>query len=280
MEEYIPIMSLNEISTKKANGIFWVIIGLLALGGAALLWYSTPFGMALVNDSVNYIDGARNLLAGHGYSRILGNGNYAAVTNFPPFYSIILAGILLLGVDGITATWWLGVVFYALNLMLIGWLGRKITGSSVFGILSVVLFLLSEPFLNFHTFALTEPVFLFTFFLTIIFAILFLEKQKWYWIVLSGFFASLTYLTRYIGASLFVTVIASIIVFLPGWKKKIQYGLIFLAGAMPAVIAWTVRNIIQTGNATNRQTMWHAIPIGKSPGRRAQFLELASPRTL
>lgn len=253
-------MNHKGTKTSSPNLFFWVVLLGIALLGVGLLWYTTPHGMALVNDSINYIDGARNIISGHGYSRILGDGTYAPVTNFPPFYSIILAGFLLAGVDGISATWWLSLVFYGINLILVGWLGYKTTTSRIFGVLTALLFFTSAPFLNFHTFALTEPIFLFTFFLTLIFLLQFLTKKKWYWIVLSGIFASLTYLTRYIGASLFATAIAALIIFLPGIKDKIRSILLFIVGVVPAVAAWTVRNVLLTGNATNRQSMWHSIP--------------------
>ncbi len=253
---------MNHKSTKTSSTslLFWIFLFGITLLGVGLLWYTTPHGMALVNDSINYIDGARNIISGHGYSRVLGDGAYAPVTNFPPIYSIILAGFLLAGVDGISATWWLSLVFYGINLILVGWLGYKITTSRIFGILTALLFVASAPFLNFHTFALTEPIFLFTFFLSLIFLLQFLARKKWYWIVLSGVFASLAYLTRYIGASLFVTAIAALLIFLPGIKNKFRSSLLFVAGAVPAVAIWTVRNILLTGNATNRQSMWHIIP--------------------
>lgn len=260
MEVYISIMNRKPGLPQRSSIIFWLALAMIALAGVALLWYTTPHGLALVNDSVNYIDGARNMLAGHGYSRILGNGNYAPVTNFPPFYSMVLAVFLLAGLDGITATWWVSIIFFAFNLVLIGWLGRKVTGSGLFGVLTSFLFLLNESFLNFHTFALSEPVFIFTFFLCLVFLVKYLEKPVWYWIALSGLFASLAYLTRYIGIALFVTAIAALVIFLPGLKRKLKSVLFFLAGAMPAVAAWTVRNILQTGSATNRQSMWHVIP--------------------
>jgi len=260
MEEFISIMNPETSKNCHSDLRFWLILSLIALAGAALLWYTTPHGMALVNDSVNYIDGARNLLAGHGYSRILGNGDYAPVTNFPPFYSMALAVFLLVGLDGITATWWVSIIFFVFNLVLVGWLGRKVTSSALFGVLTSFLFLINESFLNFHTFALSEPVFLFTFFLCLVFLIRYLEKPVWYWIVLSGLFGSLAYLTRYIGITLFVTAITAMIIFLPGLKKKLSGVLLFLAGALPAIAAWTVRNILQTGSATNRQSMWHVIP--------------------
>ncbi len=253
-------MNRDQKLAQRSSFLFWLALVLIALAGAALLWYTTPHGLALVNDSVNYIDGARNMLTGHGYSRILGNGDFAAVTNFPPFYSMILAVFLLTGLDGITATWWVSIIFFAANLVLVGWLGRKVTGSCIFGVLTSFLFLLNESFLNFHTFALSEPVFLFTFFLCLAFLLRYLEKPLWYWIVLSGLFASLAYLTRYIGIALFVTAIAALIIFLPGLMNKLKSVLLFLAGALPAVATWTIRNILQTGSATNRQSMWHVIP--------------------
>ena len=45
--------------------IFLLILLLISLLGVGIMLYSTPFGIGLVNDSVGYIDGARNILAGN-----------------------------------------------------------------------------------------------------------------------------------------------------------------------------------------------------------------------
>ena len=84
--------------------IFWIILILLSFICMAFMWYLTPYGMGLVNDSVGYIGGARNILAGNGYSRLVGNGTTQFITNYPPLLSIVIAGISFLGIDVIDSS--------------------------------------------------------------------------------------------------------------------------------------------------------------------------------
>lgn len=79
---------MMQLSNHK---IFYFSLLLIGLAGAVLLAYATPRGMGLVNDSVGYISGARNLVDGNGYSRLTGNGEPRPITNYPPLYSIVLA---------------------------------------------------------------------------------------------------------------------------------------------------------------------------------------------
>jgi hypothetical protein len=61
-----------------------------ALGG----WWlksATPYGLGLRTDSAQYINGARNLLAGEGYTRTSGGGVIKPITHFPPLFSMVIA---------------------------------------------------------------------------------------------------------------------------------------------------------------------------------------------
>jgi hypothetical protein len=73
---------------------FWILLLALAAAGVVLMVYITPYGMGLVNDSVGYIGGARNILAGNGYSRLSGNGDPRPITNYPPLFSIAIAAVI------------------------------------------------------------------------------------------------------------------------------------------------------------------------------------------
>ena len=164
---------------------FWVAVIVLLALGAGLFNFATPHGLELVNDSVNYIDGARNILAGNGYSRVTGGDRIIPITNFPPFYSIVLSLVMAVGVKPIQAAWWLSLVFYMLNLGLVAILGRQISGSRFvwFGG-GDALFLICQPFLRFHTFALTEPLFLFLYFWVILLVLGYLTTSAgsgWCW---------------------------------------------------------------------------------------------------
>ena len=175
----------------------------------------------------------------------------------------MLAGFFWTGVNVFSTVRWLAIILFGINLILVGLIGREITRSTWAGLFTMVLFLASEPFLNFHTFALTEPVFLCLFFLSLLTLFRFLEGKKIGWILLTGFLISLLYLTRYIGIALLGTALVCIWVFIPKLKDKLVNSLWLIVGFAPAVAAWSVRNYLLTASVTNRQSMWHAIPTVK-----------------
>lgn len=235
----------------------------LAALAIALYRFSTPYGLALVNDSVLYIDGARNLLEGNGYSRLVGWGGTVPISNFPPLYSMVLALSIAMGVAPVQATWWINLVFIGINVVLFSWLGREATRSETFGILSGGLVLISDPFFRHHLFALTEPVFLFCYFLSLLLLIRYLHQRHWHQLLMAGIFSGLAYLTRYIGITLFITGVIFLLVFLRDWKARLRSAGVFLAGGLPFFFGWTVRNLLVTGNSTNRQFMLRTLAFDK-----------------
>ncbi len=70
----------------------------LSLVGAAALVFGTRWGVGLSPDSAIYIGAARNLLARHGLSVATYPGEFAPMTQYPPFFPALLAAIGLLGV--------------------------------------------------------------------------------------------------------------------------------------------------------------------------------------
>jgi len=251
--------------------VIWFSLLLIGLAGAVMLAYATPQGMGLVNDSVGYIGGARNLVDGNGYSRLTGNGEPRPITNYPPLYSIFLAVPILLGVDSLAAAWWLNLVLFGVNSFLVGWMVYQYTKSIVYGFFASILFILSIPFFKAHTFALSEPVFIFVYLMAIYLFTLYLSNNKIIYLVLVGILSSLAVLTRYVGLSLFITVFLLLIVYKSTWRERISTNLIFLAAGVPLIIAWMVRNFLVTGNAANRQFLFHPIPKDKLDEGLTQF---------
>lgn len=250
--------------TGSQNKRNWIAgLAVLVVIAVALFWFSTPNGLALVNDSVLYIDGARNLLRGNGYSRLVGWGGTVPISNFPPLYSFVMALNIALGIAPVQAAWWVSLVFLAVNVVLVSLLGREVTQSTAFGILAGGLVLISDPFFRHHLFALTEPVFLFWYFLTLLLLIRFLRERRWHQVLLAGVFAGLAYLTRYIGITLFAAGVIFLLVFLNGWKARLKFAGIFLASGLPFFLGWTVRNLVVAGNPTNRQFMLRTLAADK-----------------
>ena len=140
---------------------------LLCAGAGALFLYCTPFGVGLTNDSSAYIGGARSLLAGRGYVRIGGDGLPRAITHFPPFYSIVLAGVSrVTGQDPLIAAKWVNLCCAVLNQALFMTVLLLLTGSGLTAVLGGITFLCAGPVLQGEIYGLSEGLYL-TLFLSV-----------------------------------------------------------------------------------------------------------------
>lgn len=260
----------KTISPLTHNQYFYYILLILAIIGVLLLRYITPFGLGLVNDSVGYIAGARNLIAGHGYSRVTGNGSFVPITNYPPMFSLLMAAVGITGLEIVRAARLVVLLCFAVNIIMCGELSRRLTASNAFGILGAVLFLISEPFLQIHAYALSEPLYLSLSMLTL------LSLQKYatikqtpgshlayLFLALSGVLACLSFLTRYPGVALYITALLVVFLFNQSWRKRSLDSLIFFTASLPGVIIWSLRNAIVSGNPANRALTYHLIPVDK-----------------
>ena len=276
------------MTSSRLSLASFLTLGLLAVLGAFLLLKATPDGLGLSDDSIAYIAGARSLLAGQGYREAWLETN-GFVTHFPPAFSGILTLIGLTGADPLNGARLLNTLLFGLNAALLGLLGWRMTKSSVAGIVLVALFVVNDSLLRVHAVAMSEPLFLF-------FSLLAFLCFDWtwatqvaatttkptfvgsgpevhegglregsgefirpVWLALTGLLSSLAYLTRYSGLALVATFVVALILLNDTWKKRIVSSLIFLAGFVPLVLAWSIRNRIVAGNATNRTTVWHPV---------------------
>ena len=91
----------NNLTTPAL--FFWFGLALLALFGMVLIYQITPMGMGMVNDSVAYLRGARNILDGEGYTRFVGDGTLDPITHFPPMFSFVMVSVGIFGMDVLRA---------------------------------------------------------------------------------------------------------------------------------------------------------------------------------
>ncbi len=263
----------------------FLTFGLLAVLGAFLTLTATPEGLGLSDDSIAYIAGARSLLAGDGYRAAWLESN-KPVTHFPPAFSGTLALIGLVSIDPINGARLVNTLLFGVNAALLGLLGWRMTKSSVAGIVLTVLFIVNDSLLRVHAVAMSEPLFLFFSLLAFLCfgwatqvaatpaKSTFVDsppadegrlRKGWSdlsrpgWLIATGLLASLAYLTRYSGLALVATFVVALILLKDTWKKRFVSVGIFLAGFMPLVLAWSIRNRIVAGNATNRTTVWHPV---------------------
>ncbi len=157
----------------------------------------------------------------------------------------------------------MNALLFGVNAALLSLLGWRMTKSSLAGIILGALFVTNDSLLRVHAVAMSEPLFLFfslLAFLCFDFSLSPRERSRGEgWLIATGLLTSLAYLTRYSGLALVATFVVALILLNETWKKRIVSSLIFLASFAPSAIAWSIRNRVVAGNATNRTTLWHPL---------------------
>jgi len=264
--------SPNMLSRLTAFSKIIFALTLLALAGMLAFWWSTPYGLGLVNDTASYVEGAANLLAGKGFVHISGGGELTPITHFPPLFSLALAGFGLAGMDLLAGARLLITFLFGLDILLVGLTIYKISRSALFALFGAAVLAFSDVHLGVYSFALSEPLFLTLMLVVFLCLAKSYERREWYWSVLTGFFLSLAYLTRYAGVSLFITILLAAALLprpLQAPRKESRLLdrspyreiLLILSGALPPVLAWNLYSLAQTGALSNRLITWHPAPF-------------------
>jgi 4-amino-4-deoxy-L-arabinose transferase-like glycosyltransferase len=234
----------------------WSLGGLLilALVGIILAWITTPWGVRVGYDSYFYLNTAENLFRGTGLSSLSGEGQLVPLTHFPPFYSIILAGISLLSAgDILVAARWVAVLIYGFDLFLFSFIIFRYTSSWLAGFLGAGLFLISPVLWDIVVSAFSEGIFLVCLMLALFFLTEMADGLETRYLLAAGIVSALGCLTRYIGVTvILVGILAIFFLSQQTFKRKfmaaIGYGLL---SGFPLFL-WYVRNWIVAGSTTNR----------------------------
>jgi 4-amino-4-deoxy-L-arabinose transferase-like glycosyltransferase len=254
---------------KLTNRIFYIALTLFSLLGMLALWQSTPYGLGLVNDSAFYIEGADNLLQGNGYVRTSGGGEIKPITHFPPLFSLLLAGISLTGLELLVAARLLITLLFGVIILLTGLSVYRISRSWLFALLGALLLATSDVFLVVYSMALSEALFLGLMLGAFLALSRGVEQPSLGWLVGAGVLLSLATLTRYAGASLYLTAMLAVI--LMGWAgqrrnwKAIGVRLAaLLTGGIPLLLVWGLVSSLGANSESvgNRLVTWHPPALG------------------
>lgn len=249
-----PFMNIR-VTSRFA---IFVALLLIAVIGVLLVLQATPEGAGLSDDSIAYIAGARSMVAGHGYREawLASNG---PVTHFPPAFPAVLAFFGFLGVDPLHAARFVNALLFGLSAGLLGTLAWRMVPSLTAGLVLGGLFVLSSDLLQVHAVAMSEPLFISLSLLSFWMFDLYFERSHWWWLVACATFVGMAYLTRYSGLALVATFIVALAILHKSWKERFVSIGIFIAGTLPWILGWTIRNKVVADNATNREFVWHPI---------------------
>jgi hypothetical protein len=233
----------------------------LVVTAAAAVLVTTKWGIGISPDSVSYIAGARSLVDGAGFS-IRGTAQ-TPITHFPPFYSLLLAGVGKLGIDPIVVARWLGALVFACNLAVLGRLltdlNRNRRSAVDLGVvLGMSLMLSSTTMLEIHSMAWSEPVFVLLGLIGLIFLAQWLEEERLPLLALGAVAVGLALVTRYAGVAYLGTGLLGIL-FLDqrSWIRRLSSAALFGLIAVLPIGAWIVRNLALAETATNRVIYLH-----------------------
>ncbi len=225
------------------KNLFVIIVILLCACAAGLFLYCTPYGVGLTNDSASYIGGARSLLAGNGYVRIGGDHLPRAITHFPPFYSLVLAGMAkLTGRDPLEAAKIVNLICVILNQLLFMLALRELTGSNLTAAAGGIAFLCARPVLHGSIYGLSEALYLTLFLAVFILALRCARKRLTaLWLVI-GLLTGLIVLTRYAGFAVVGALFVYALCVLPNWKERLSSAALLLIGFFVPFGAWLSYN--------------------------------------
>lgn len=249
------------------------------------LYISTPAGLGFGNDSVAYVGAARNILDGNGYARTSGGGEIKPITHYPPLFSLTLAaGSALVHYDPIRVARALIIFLWGLSAFLGGWLVWRMSRSMIAGLIFAFLFAANGPLLFVYALIMSEPLYIALTFVAFLLLFAYFQNIPLFSrqrtspasgitqsenggaggaLLAAGAISGLAYLTRYSGLALLATISLALLIVESGWKAKLRATLIYLGGAFPFMLAWTLRNTLRGLSVTNRVWSYHPIPVEK-----------------
>lgn len=239
------------------------VVLLLALGSAALLLWSTPIGIGVGYDSYFYLTASENLLAGAGYRWPDGSGALVPLTHFPPVYpAAIAAAAGLFRLSPVQSARYLSALLLATNVVLLGLLLDPRPQKRWIAPLAAAFLLLSPVFIERHLWAMSEPLFFALVLITFGLISRYLAHGGIWSLTAAAIVAGLAYLTRYAGLSVVAAGVLGLLVYSSrSFWRRVGRAAAFSAGSLLVVLPWLVRNLQVAGSLTNRNPIFHPIPM-------------------
>jgi hypothetical protein len=215
--------------------------------------------------------GAQNILSSDGFGRTTASGEVRPITMLPPFYSTVMAGTGLMGVEVQDGARILNSLFFGVSIVLGGILIYRHTNSIWPSITGAVILLVSKDVVRFHAWLMPEALYILLMLLTLYLLTLYLESEKRSLLLFGSVIAGLAILTRYIGISITALGWMSILILSESsWKRKALDCVLFGVISLGPVSLWLMRNSFVAGSLANRDLGFHLVPVDLIRAYRAE----------
>ncbi|MEP7133953.1 MAG: hypothetical protein ABI904_03375 [Chloroflexota bacterium] len=229
---------MKSLQPARYNGILLPL--LFSLLGGTVIFYGTQWGPWVFSDSVEYIEVARNLLAGFGLVLMRPGGEFVPLTFRPPLYSMTLAAAGKVGMDILVAARWLDVVLFAILIFTVGYF-IYLWSKNVSLTLALLIFTLVSPtLLRNYTGAMSEGLFFTLGTLGLFLLVHYFRERRKRFLLIAGFLLGLTWLDRYSGIVYIATGALAILIWAQaGFKQRVSEVLLFIIPALLPFLTWS-----------------------------------------
>ena len=245
----IPRPQPSQWMRFRLDTFTMLLAALSALGIALVMAREITYGVTMDIDAIHYLAGARNLLAGEGYSDMSGS----PVTGWPPLYSLLLATASLGAWDPLDVAGPVNAAVFGLTIFVVGRYLRQRLVSRFLVVWACLAVTLSVPLVDIASWAMSEPLFILLATLALVRIDQFLTDGKTSSLVWAAVFSALAWLTRNMGVVLPVLV-GLLLLFQPGTpliRRARRIAVFSLIAALPMAL-WVVQSHLLTGYTFGR----------------------------
>ena len=234
----------------------WIVVALLALiglAGVGMILRATASGPGIGGDATIYLTSARNLLAGKGLGLLNPDGTFRPLPYTPPLFPLLLSALGLFGLDLVQAARWLNALLFGGTIWVAGAAVYRFTRQAAIALLAAALLMLSPVLVRVYSWAMAEPVFLFTGFLGLFLSVGYARRPGRALLAGAALGCGLSFLARYIGAG-FVGAAALVLLLLDrrGWLARIRAALAFLGISLAPIAVWMAWDLWKTQTVASR----------------------------
>ena len=242
---------------RRGRALWLALLAGAAILGAALVWVSTPGGVATSPDSWNYIAAARNLLAGEGFTRHTG----APFVLWPPLFPALIAALIGLAdlagynlhlLDALRIA---NALTVAATVIAAGLLMRRFLRAVWVAALATLAVALGYPLVYVAAFAWSEPLFILLGLLALIALDRHLAAPRDRTLLAAAILAGLAALQRYTGAMLIITgalALVALALRVPA-RRRLRDAVIFTGVAALPLALWLAHNQARAGTLTGER---------------------------